>query len=312
MLLNDTINTTVKITHDTAKSTEDSVFEPKYIKVNPEYINISGENNITCKEYILYGIENSEVKQTERPTMFKERTEVPHNTDVRLRNTGITHDWVFGIFLFIIFLTAMLLRFGGNIIFSFLQGCFSSSALNVNTKNGSTIHSLTLLPVMLILLPCITFLLFFTVNNFNLTEYLTDYSQQSDFVRKSPFLLWLIIYICTIIVYFFKVGLIKFFAWVFKAGRISNYYVQIMLNFGILAGFCLILPVLFVAYSSNSIGEIMLVLSLFIIVFLFITRLIRCFSVIINAFKFSHIYLFFYLCVLEILPIIVILKLLFC
>ncbi len=297
-------------TIDTTSRINDSVFIPLYIKKNPEQIDTGGEDNHTCKEYILSLIKDSELKQPQRQTLFTEKTPYSHSMQMIARENTTTYNWIFGIFLFMVFLFALLIRFAGSTIFSFIQGCFSASSVSINTKNGATFHSLALLPSILIFLPLLTFLSYCAFNYFNCLEYLHGYYNQADEIFQKPLFLWLSIYVCLFLSYFLKICLIKFFAWVFRARKIANYYVQIMLNFAILGGFLLILPTFFAVYINNFYKIICLYSCLFLFVLLIVMRLIRTLSVIINIFKFSYIYLFFYLCIVEILPILVILKLL--
>lgn len=306
MPVNDTIHT-----NDTSLILKDTVFIPEYLNKNPLYISSNSDNNISCRQYILSVVKDSELKQKEKPTLFKEKTFYRPNLAMQPRENAVSYDWIFGIFMFIVLLTAILIRFGGNMIFSFLQGCFSKPQVAITTKDGSSIHPLTLLPVVFILLPVISFLIYCGINYFDAAQYLKGFSLQVNEIIKHPFLLWIAVYVCSIVVYFFKILLIKFFSWVFKAKKVSNYYVQVMLNFGILTGFCLILPTFFAVYSPSFYEGICLSLSLFVFVLLFVMRLFRCFFVIIDTFKFSHVYLFFYLCTVEFLPLIVILKILF-
>jgi hypothetical protein len=296
---------------DSINTAKDSVFVPLFIKKNPEQMNMGEGDNITCKEYIFSLVKDSELKQPQKQTLFKEKTSYSHSMQMIERENTTSYDWIFGMFLFMVFLFAILVRFAGSTIFSFLQGCFSSSPVSINTKNGTTIHTLALLPSILIFLPLLTFVGYCAFNYFDCSQYLRTYSDQIDILLQKPLFLWLGIYICLLLSYFLKICLVKFFAWVFRAKKIANYYVQIMLNFAILGGFLLILPTFFAVYINNFYEIICLSLCLFLFVLLMVIRMIRTFSVIINIFKFSYVYLFFYLCIVEILPILMVLKLLF-
>ena len=296
---------------DTAILQQDSVFIPQYINKNPDYIVASGDNNISCRQYIFTVLQDSAFIQKERPTVFTEKTYCPPNMPMQQNTVKQNPDWIFGIFVFILLLSALLIRFGGGLIFSFIQGCFSKNQTAITTKDGDTVHPFSLVPVIFIFLPLISFLIFCGLDYLNIMQYLKGYSLEIDNMLVNPLLLWSGIYVCCIILYFFKILLIKFFSWVFRGMKIANYYIQTQLNFGILSGFCLFLPIISAVYADNFYQTTYLLISLSIVVILYFTRLLRCFFVIISTFKFSHLYLFFYLCTLELLPLIVVIKLLF-
>lgn len=306
MIITNTINA-----DDTTTSSQDTVFTPLYIKKDTTAINKDVDSNTTCKQYIFSILKDREFNQQYRQTIFQEKTTYSPNMQMLNKEHVINSDWIFGIFFFIIFLSAIIIRFAGNIIFSFIRGCFSTTSIASNTKNGTTIHLLSFIPTIFIFLPLVSLSVFCTITHFNLLHNIIGFPIHLDIIQKSPFLLWFSLYICSIFIYFSKILLIKFFSWVFKANKISNYYVQTMLNFASLMGFCLFLPTIFAIYLPVFYKEIYFFFILLVFILLSVTRILRCFFVIINTFKFSHVYLFFYLCTVEILPLIVILKLLF-
>ncbi len=306
MAINDALHTDLT----NVQPVKDSVFVPEYVQKNPLEMS-SNKQNVSCRQYIFTLIKDSELKQQERPTMFKEKTYCPKDMKMELNTYQSPSNWIFGIFIFIVFSLVMFLRFAGAQMWSFLAGCFSKNQIAITTKDGTTTHALVFLPIVFILFPTITFLLFGIIDYYDLCKYALGYSNALDLIIKTPILLWLGIYLGFAIIYFFKILLIKFFAWVFKERKISNYYVQIVLNFGFLAGILLILPSFFVMYGDRFYTEICFFVMGILLGLLFVTRLLRCFFVIIDTFRFSHIYLFFYLCILELLPLIVVGKILF-
>ncbi len=308
MILADSVNisqnTTVPIEKDT-------VFEPLYIKKNPLYVVADSGSNTTCKDYILSTVKDSFASQEQRQSIFTDRT-FYHKNLVMSENTNVVNnDWIFALFLFFAFLSAILLRFGGAITLSFLQGCFSKNQLSISTRDGENIHPLALIPVSFIFLPLVSFVLFYTLDYFDLQTQYASYLSQKITLNNHPFFLWLSIYVGTLILYYSKIILIKLLSQIFRAKKISNYYVQIQLNFSILMGFAIFLPAFCLVYAGNWTKELFLIICALIIVILYVTKLIRLTTVIIAGFKFSYLYLFFYLCTLELLPIILIGKRLF-
>jgi len=102
-----------------------------------------------------------------------------------------------------------------------------------------------------------------------------------------------------------KIGLINFLSLVFKTQNTSREYILNILIFNILTGI-LLLPMLVLAVYLKSVAFLWICTSIFSLFFLF--RLIRGFLIGISIRKFSYLFLFVYLCSLEILPLVVLLK----
>lgn len=303
MITADSINTVQAIQTPIVK---DTVFEPEYLQKNPLYIIYDSADNISCRDYIFSVLKDSSAAQLQRPTLFTDKTYCPNNLKTE-ENTGFVHnDWVFLLFVFLILLTAVLKRFAGNTISYFLQGCFSKNQVSITTKDGEITNLLALLPVSFIFLPLICIAIYYGIDYFDLQKYYLNYLYNIHLFLKHPFFIWLSIYILLIIAYYTKIALIKMFSQIFRAKKISNYYVQIHLNFSILMGFALFLPVICLVYSVNLEERTILLICLLIVGILYIIKLIRLLFVIISTFKFSYLYLFFYLCTLELLPLIII------
>lgn len=305
MFVQDTANT-IQIQH----VEKDTVFVPKYINRDPMMIVSDSGGEQSCKEYIFSLLQDSSYVQNTHKSLFTQKTYCPPKMEMQLNNIHVGNDWIFCIIIFIVLLCALLTKFAKNTIFSFLQGCFSFNKINIITKDGSTINLLTLVPILFIFLPVISLLIYCIFNYYELWTNIVSI-KQLNFINKNVSFAWVAIYVTTIVFYFFKVFLIKFFSWVFGQKKISNYYIQIHLNFSILIGFCVFLPVIFTIYSNVFYEKIFIFASLLIIVLLYVMKLIECFSMIIHSFKFSHIYLFLYLCIVELLPMIIGCKLLF-
>ena len=306
MTTKDTIHTI-----DIALTNQDSLFVPQYIYKNPLTINLTGGENISFRNYLFATIKESEFKQQISPTLFKEKTSYSKDLQMQQHSVSQSTDWIFVALVVITFLIALLVRFAKNSLLPLLQGCFSSSQIGISTKNGTTIQPISFIPILIIFLPLVSFLILCTINYFSIIPNLRGHSLWIDEITKNSFLLWIAIYVCCIVVYHIKILFIKFFSWVFAAKRISNYYVQILLNFSVLGSFLIFLPTVFSIYTPSFYQDIFLIISSLLLVLLYVTRLLRCFFFFFYTFKFSHIYLFFYLFTLEFLPLVVITKVLF-
>lgn len=109
-------------------------------------------------------------------------------------------------------------------------------------------------------------------------------------------------------VFFFwilKIGLIRILAFIFRTRLTTREYILNILIFDILTGI-LLLPVLVFAIYMKSV--IFLEICMVILVIFFCIRLVRGFLIGISITKFSYVFLFVYLCSLELLPLIVLTK----
>ncbi|MBQ7984875.1 MAG: DUF4271 domain-containing protein [Bacteroidales bacterium] len=289
---------------------KDTVFVPQYVFRNPKYVNSDTADNITCKEYIATFLKDSVSEPKERQSMFTQRTHTVHNIVMQENPSSVNNDWMFVIILAVLISTSFIIRFAYNHIITFVSGCFSHTSVNVLTKDGETTNPLALLPVCLTLLPMIAFLLYMLIDNYGLQPLVLQYASKTFNLQLTPLMLWFALYLSVTVVYFVRIFLIKIISWIFQAKKISNYYVQTNLNFGVLSGFVLVLPVLFSIYADSNTAQGFLFLSLLLIGILYVMQLFCCFCVIISKYKFSQLYLFFYLCTLELLPIIIVGKIL--
>lgn len=104
-----------------------------------------------------------------------------------------------------------------------------------------------------------------------------------------------------------KISLIRFLGFVFNTKTTTREYLLNILIFSLITGIILV-PLLVVINYTQS--PIVLVFTFCIIALLFLYRLVKGFFIGVTLTKFSYLFLFVYLCTLEILPLLVIIKLL--
>jgi hypothetical protein len=102
-----------------------------------------------------------------------------------------------------------------------------------------------------------------------------------------------------------KIGMIRFLSFIFRTRQTSREYMLNILIFNILTGICL-LPLLVFAVYLKCVIFLWICMIIFGLFFMF--RLFRGFLIGISITKFSYVFLFVYLCSLEILPLIVFVK----
>lgn len=286
----------------TATPIKDTIFVPLYLKKNPEDISADSNSNISFDKYIIKILNDSFPYLKTQPSLFTDKAYIyAKDMPMQRREKTGPSDWIFGIILLILFIVAILLRYASSSIFEFIKGCFSKQQICITVKDGSIINYLSLIPILLIFIPIVSLFLYIILKFYSI-DVLIPYK---------GYLLYVIIIASWIILYFLKILFIRFFGTVFRGKKISVFYIQNQLNFNSLMGFLLIIPMILLLYFDNYYQEIFIFIFLFLFGILYVIKLFRCFYLIINTFKFSSIYLFFYLCTIELLPILLIGKVLF-
>ena len=131
------------------------------------------------------------------------------------------------------------------------------------------------------------------------------YNKYQDELLNS-FVLFLLIFISIIILWFLKIIVIKFIAKLFKEYQISTEYRINILVFNIISGIFLLPVLILITYLK---ANIFLYSAFIIIGFFILFRFFRSMQIANNLRKISVLYIFLYFCSLEILPAIVIIKL---
>lgn len=191
----------------------DTIFVPLYLQKNSLQIDTSSANNISITEYITNILQDSFPLPKKANSMFVEKTPLIHkNLMLSKKENPISNSWIFGIFLFIGILFAILMRFTRESMFDFLSGCFSKNQVSISTKDGERVHSLVLIPIIFIFLPIFALLAYNLINYF-------DYSSLFSQYNLNQYTLFFAIYLGSFLIYFTKIIIIKFFGWMFKAKK---------------------------------------------------------------------------------------------
>ena len=117
--------------------------------------------------------------------------------------------------------------------------------------------------------------------------------------------LWIIASIFLLVVLFFllKLMLIKILGFLFKVKDITRLAVFFSLLFDKTLGFILFPLVVVIYFFSFDISPVMLVISLYLFIIILILKLFWLWKIGTNSFGFSQVYIFLYLCFLEIFPL---------
>jgi len=104
-----------------------------------------------------------------------------------------------------------------------------------------------------------------------------------------------------------KVTLVQFLGAIFKTRETTNNYLLNLLIFALLSGPVLLTALVFIVYLKSV---VILYICLLIFILLLAFRFMRGFFIGMALTKFSYLFLFVYLCSLEILPVLVLIKIL--
>ena len=218
-----------------------------------------------------------------------------NNYEARERKTG-QNDWMFAILIFCFILVSWNHVYNPKRLIQVLRAPFSRRFVNQLIREGNLFNERITFTLGIVYLLSFS-LLFFVVNEkfFNFTPH-----------GFSRIMLYASIVIGLLLFTFLKVILISILGSVFKTRETTYHYLLNLLIFSIITGPIILFFMVFIVYINNPIT---LYLCLIIIVLLFLIRFFRGFLIGMTLTKFSYLLLFVYLCSLEILPLLVLLKL---
>ncbi len=234
-------------------------------------------------------------KEPPLPSFFTSQQLVPKSNQP-LPFKKYQPDWILGIFLFSFILLAWLNVFHYQRLKQVLAAPFSKRYMNQLMRDGNLFSeriALVLGIIYLLIVP----LLVLQVFVFRLESRI-----------DAPFNGWklyLIIMASISGYWLLKVVAIKILGAVFKTAQTTSSYLTNSLIISFLASLCLLPMLIFIVYLKSGI-LLYFAIALFGIFFVF--RFLRGFLVGISLTRFSYLYLFVYLCILEILPLIVLTK----
>lgn len=204
-------------------------------------------------------------------------------------------DWIVASMLACFILLAWLQFFYFKRLRQILRAPVSQRFLNIMIKEGSLFNERISLGLGLIYLFTSSFLLFLVLTNI-LPGLLSRYCEPLIFSLCAS---------SVIVFWFLKVFLMRFLGIVFQTLPTTYVYIHNVLAFSFITGLLLLpLLILTVFLHSNN----LLYITLIITGLLYFYRVMRGFFIGISLKKFSRLYLFVYLCALEILPMLIILK----
>jgi hypothetical protein len=219
-------------------------------------------------------------------------------TDLGINQVRETQpDWVLGVLMGCFILFAWAQVFYARRIRQVFRAPFSKRFINQLTRDGNLFRER--ISVVMGSIYILTFALFL----YEFNEQIFGYSIHGI---TGVSLYWLItgVIIVSLAV---KVILVRFLGAIFKTRETTNNYLLNLLIFALLAGPLFLVALVFIVYLKSA---LLLYLCLAGYVILLVFRFTRGFFIGMELRKFSYLFLFVYLCSLEILPLLVLVKVL--
>ena len=256
------------------------------------------QNNFFATKYLIINKVKT-INQTYSPTIFSNHLLVAKDKQSTEMSNHTYYDCLLLVHLLGFILFTWVIVYFRKRLNQIFNSLFSNRAINQLIRDGDLLKEVILIPLMSIYFITITlFILYFFKYYYNLHQ---------------PFLIYLYfflnLFIMIITLFSFNVVLSRFISNIFKNQDATYYYLLNSYISNIIIGL-LFLPLLFLfTFSDKIISDKILIICIIIIIFINLIRIIKNIISGINYSKFSSLYLFLYLCTIEFLPIILLIKL---
>ncbi|MEE1097424.1 MAG: DUF4271 domain-containing protein [Bacteroidales bacterium] len=278
----------------------DSLYLPLYV-FKDTTASADSVSDLMFDDYVIKILNDSFPTLNVKPSLLKEKTYI-HNRDMVLKpinKSNQSMDWMFLAVVLIFVHIAILFKFFRYRSWEIIRGCFSVKSFEVLSKSSNNI----ILPAALPFFPLIALLAYFAIEYFEVPLNL-GYDIPSIYI-------YLALLLGVVVVFGVKFFSIHFLCSLFRGKNISRLYLINQLTFLFLEALTLLFPIIFAIFSPSHIQYHSLILSVGLFGILSLFRVIRGLYLVFNFSKFSRVYLFCYLCIVEFLPLLFIVKVLF-
>lgn len=237
-------------------------------------------------------------EQEVRPSLFVGH-ELPASNGGGSGRHGEQHvaDWVFLALLLLGGLVSLLANSSRLKMADVFRSAFNNRSLARLYRENSSKHFRMLVPMSLIYVATLALLGL----NCDAVGYTLPYGLHGLAV-------YAVAIVVAIACYFLRNGLIQLFGSAFDNGDATRIYIANTYIYNTIGAMAL-LPLAFITLYSSA-AKVLFYVSAAVVALLFLMRLVRGMMLIISAVKNSRFYLFYYLCILEVVPILIAFKLL--
>lgn len=272
--------------YETNKDSSNNVFQKTFLLYDNE--------NISIKKDIVESIDTSKVDTTKTYlSNIKPIQSIDTSNHIKVKNA----DWFLGILILLLSIVTLLKLLYNKYFSDSVKALWSyQHSIKLFKEN-------TVLNQRLSLISNILFILSFSL----FAVLCADYFSISGF-SKNNFLYFSIISGLIVLIYLIKYAVYKILGYVFIESASYSEYLYNVFQFNRIAGIFLIPIIIAIAYSTINYTTAIVYSGYIILFIIFIMRVVRGFQICLKV-NFSIFYSFLYLCMLEILPLIVIYKL---
>ena len=204
--------------------------------------------------------------------------------------------WILGVLGFLLILFAVLKNAFGKQFSAVVQSFYSNRALSNLNKEDNLVTSWS-------------FLLLFIQFGFTIGMFFYLLSQYKDTSpTKNGFGFFVGISVAVIVLYLLKIVVLRFLGFVFKIQKPLHQYISILYLSYFNASLLFFPVVIAFALSPIQYGYLYAYFGIAAIVFIFISQFVRASVNILSQYRFPKLYLFLYICTLEICPILILIK----
>lgn len=236
---------------------------------------------------------------TERPihkSLFTHHQLQPENSGSIARHQGEDIQWIFGVIVILIAALCAYSRINRLGFFDVLKSMVDSRAMNRTIRELNLNRRNALLPIAFIVSTIFTLIIFHYANYYI-----------ESILSVPNYLSFLYILVATTILFIARNGFIRFIGNTFEQSSLIGTYI-ISNYFYFLCESIILIPLCMLHYFTIGIGNIAINIILIIVAIIFCARLFRGFKLILTISKASSLQLFYYLCILELVPILILAK----
>lgn len=281
------------VTVDTAKGNDSAYVDYLYDSLNVKQPDSTFVFEL--KEISEYTQQDTTQQITYKPSFFFPYKTKPVTISPRIRNE-VTYDWLTGLFILCLIILVWVRYEGEKRISQLFRAVFARHNLNQLLRDGAVVTER--------ITPALMFIYLISASTLIIT-YLRPYKLTFP-GGGTPFLLFSIIAGGLFILWLLKLVVIRVSGKVFRTRSESEEYLVTNLIYNIASGL-LAFPFVFAGYYADNQISIYIATGIFLIGITL--RFVRSIFVGLSAQTFPVIYLFLYLCTLEILPLLVLYKL---
>ncbi len=274
-----------------------------YVFCKPDNSHISTKSDsLSFKYFFDHSSKHSDCEKDSPLVTTRESMFTVHQLQVKNAKPFIkkeySNDWIALLLLICFSLLAWALIFYRKRVKQITKATYSNMTVNQLIRDGDLFKERIVVPFTIIYFLSISLFIF------QISHYYLNLKQ----LELYSFLFFIKILVVILGLYILKQIATKFIGNVFKNNTATYIYLLNGFIFNIVTGIILLPLLLFMVYSRGAISSFSINLSIVLVVALYALRYFRGAIIGVSFSKFSHFYLFLYLCTLEILPILIIIK----